>query len=94
MYRRCALLRRGTILLTLSTVCSSILIAISAAHSFLGVDYNDAAALLLMLTVGLMYFASEIWLSLHALRLVIRRLPPPPASLFSSVRHPPAGPEH
>lgn len=99
LYRRCALLRRGTILLTLSTVCSSILIAISAAHSFLGVDYNDAAALLLMLTVGLivvasLYFASEIWLSLHALRLVIRRLPPPPASLFSSVRHPPAGPEH
>ena len=70
IYRRASLLRRGTILLSISTVCSSILIALSVAHSFM-----------LMMAIGLIvlasiFFAMEIWISLHALRLVVRRLPP------------------
>ncbi len=90
IHRRAALLRRGTILLTLSTVCSSCLIAVSAAHSFLGLHYDAIGACLLMLAVLLIisasvFFALEIWISLHALDLVIKRLPPPPDTLLSSV---------
>lgn len=81
IYRRASFLRRGTILLSISTVCSSILIALSVAHSFVGFRYDSIGAFMLMMAIGLIvlasiFFAMEIWISLHALRLVVRRLPP------------------
>lgn len=80
IYRRCSLLRHGTILLALSTVSSSLLIGISVLNRFWGYDYYGLDALFLMLTVVLLiaascYFSFEIWMSLHALDLVINRLP-------------------
>ena len=75
IYRRASLLRRGTILLSISTVCSSILIALSVAHSFVGFRYDRMMAIGLIVLASI-FFAMEIWISLHALRLVVRRLPP------------------
>ena len=82
IFRRAALLRRGTILLASSTVCSSLLIALSAAHAFSGFNYDNIGAFLLIVAIGLivlasMFFSMEIWISLHALHLVVKRLPPP-----------------
>ena len=80
IYQRCSLLRHGTILLALSTVSSSLLIGISALDRIGGYHYNEWAALFLMFTVVLLiaasfYFSLEIWISLHALDLVINKLP-------------------
>ena len=55
IYRRASLLRRGTILLSISTVCSSILIALSVAHSFVGFRYDSIGAFMLMMAICLLY---------------------------------------
>lgn len=82
LFRRALLLRRGTIALALSAVCTSILIAMTATHHSMSFDYDTLGSAVLILIVILLVAASvsfiqEIWISLHAIALVVHRLPPP-----------------
>lgn len=81
IFHRASLLRKGSLCLAVSAVCTAIQVAITVFQSFIidGLEIINGG--LLMMSVGCiiaasLLFAMEIRISLHALGLIIEHLPP------------------
>lgn len=80
IFHRAAYLRKGSLCLAVSAVCTAIQVAITVFQSFIVDGFEVINCGLLMVSVGCiiaasLLFAMEIRISLHALRLIIEHLP-------------------
>lgn len=83
IFHRATLLRKGSLCLAISAVCTSIQVAITVFQSFIidGLEVINGG--LLMVSIGCiiaasLLFAMEIHVSLHAISLILNHLSPLP----------------
>ena len=80
IFRRSQHLRRAMLCLSLSTVCSGLLIATNIAAAIMNTDFSALCAFwlisaLVLIVTSAAYFCLEIKISLHALGMAVSHLP-------------------
>lgn len=80
IFRRASYLRRSMLCLSLSAVCSGLLVATNVVSSLSGANLVTLAAVWLILALALIvgstaFFCMEIGTSLHALGMAVEHLP-------------------
>lgn len=91
IFKRAALLRRGTFLISLSVIFAVLLVCLTVLQSFIGINLSVLSAVFLMCAVLLLigssiYFCREIYISLHALGQVIKHLPQDPENSLDQAK--------
>ncbi|BBF22167.1 DUF2721 domain-containing protein [Sutterella megalosphaeroides] len=79
IFRRASYLRKAMLCLSLSAVCSGLLVATNVLSNFSSTNFVTISAIWLVLALGLIvvstaFFCMEIGLSLHALGLAVEHL--------------------
>lgn len=81
LYMRALLLRRGMLSVALSALLSALLVAVSVGSRFLGINLMVLESVILvaatlLIVLSALLFSSEISISLKALNLAVKNIPP------------------
>lgn len=81
LYMRASLLRRGMLSVALSALLSALLVAVSVGSRFLGINLMVLESVILvaatlLIVLSALLFSSEISISLKALNLAVKNIPP------------------
>ena len=81
LYMRASLLRRGMLSVALSALLSALLVAVSVGSRFLGINLMVLESVILvaatlLIVLSALLFSSEISISLKALNLAVKTIPP------------------
>lgn len=81
LYMRASLLRRGMLSVALSALLTALLVAVSVGSRFLGINLMVLESVILvaatlLIVLSALLFSSEISISLKALNLAVKNIPP------------------
>ena len=81
LYMRASLLRRGMLSVALSALLSALLVAVSVGSRFLGINLMVLESVILvaatlLIVLSALLFSREISISLKALNLAVKNIPP------------------